>query len=418
METREAERAAIGCILQDPGRLTECVDLAPHHFHDRALGEIWRIIQTIKGSVDLVTVGLEVHRRSIPADVLIDCKAPASAAIATYRDHIIEGWRRRKYAEALERAQARLDGPWDVSQLSWELTSQIDAIAAQSGALARSFDDVGEEWDSSLRDRMDGTAPPGMSWGLVSLDRYVGPIRPGKLIVIAARPAMGKSALGQQIAESLAEAGERVVFAQTEMSAADMLTRSISRRTGIPGRRLMLGRVRADDLPRIDDARRDASALSLWVVDRPGLGLRHIASEAARHRATVVIVDYLQRLHSSASSEYDRVSELSAGLKDMTRGGGPTVIALAQLSRAIEQREDKMPMMSDLRSSGQIEQDSDLILGMLRPAVYDEALSPREMKIGILKHREGEPGRVIALRWDGDTTTCSDPDQVRRHMEP
>ena len=73
-----------------------------------------------------------------------------------------------------------------------------------------------------------------------------------------------------------------------------------------------------------------------------------------------------------------------------------------------------MPMMSDLRSSGQIEQDSDLILGMLRPAVYDEALSPREMKIGILKHREGEPGRVIALRWDGDTTTCSDPDQVGR----
>ena len=87
----------------------------------------------------------------------------------------------------------------------------------------------------------------------------------------------------------------------------------------------------------------------------------------------------------------------------------PSVLALAQLSRTIEQRADKMPMASDLRSSGQIEQDADLILGLLRPAVYDEAEPPEDMLLGVIKHREGVPGAVIRLNWHGPTTSVSDP---------
>jgi replicative DNA helicase len=414
MSTHEAERAVIGCVLADPGVMADLVDLGAHHFHLEHLGRLWSVVQSIRGPVTLATVIDEATRNGIEVSTVLECHAPAAAGVAGYRDIVIEGWRERQYRRALESALARVGGRHRVASLSWELIRAVQGIAASAGEMSQSFEDVAELWASELHDRLEGIAPPGVSWGLSALDQGLGMLRRGKLVVLAARPAMGKSALAQQIAEHLAETGEHVVFAQTEMSPADMLTRSVSRRTRIPSRNLIDGRITVSDLPRIEAAQAAASSLPLWIIDRPALTVEHIQAEAARRNASIVVVDYLQRIHSDHATEYDRVSAVSAGLKDLTRGGGPSVLALAQLSRTIEQRADKMPMASDLRSSGQIEQDADLILGLLRPAVYDEAEPPEDMLLGVIKHREGVPGAVIRLNWHGPTTSVSDPARERR----
>lgn len=411
MRQLDAERAAIGAVLQDPARLAELHDLAPHHFQSADLATLWGVVRTMRQAIDLVTVSEAALSAGVPVSSVLECKCPAAANAAHYAGIVIEGWRRREFRRILEVVAPKIETT-SVSGVVWDLTRQLDAVCASSGSGSVGYGDTWDRWFDEV------TAPEsessGLSWGLYALDEKLGPIRRGKLIVIAARPGMGKSALAQQISEAIAAQGVPVAFGQTEMSAHDMLTRSVSRHTEIPAWRFVRNKLRDRDLAPIDEARRVVQALPMYVVDRPGLTVEAIRAEAIRRGAGVVVVDYLQRMSSPEQSEYERVSALSAGLKDMTRDGGPTVIALAQLSRQVEQRpiSDRMPIASDLRSSGQIEQDADIILGILRPAVYDDTEPADLMRVGVIKHREGVPGEVIELSWDGPTMTTSDARSV------
>jgi len=160
-------------------------------------------------------------------------------------------------------------------------------------------------------------------------------------------------------------------------------------------------------LPEIDAARKEATEIPLWILDRPGMTIQHVQAEVARRNAKYVVIDYIQRLNGPGKSEYERVTGSSLVAKDMTRSG-VTVIALAQLNREVEKRQDKMPKAGDLRSSGQLEQDADIILGLLRDAVYDDGAPANEMTAGVIKARAGGAGRQMRLGWDGPTTTVSD----------
>lgn len=405
MQSLEAERAVIGAVMQDPARLAELHDLQPRHFHSEDLGRLWGLIQGMRGAVDMVTVADVMIAAGLDVSVMLECKAPASVNAAHYAGIVRERCATRDAHKALEDAKEML-GKRPAWQVFADLAIKADRITFDGGASSESYGDVWEQWVDELGE----DAGAGLSWGLPTLDRVLGPIKPGKLIVIAARPGMGKSAFAQQVAEEIAAQGVGVVYGQTEMSAGEMLSRSISRRTGINGFRFARRQLTPDDWTAIDAARDQVEGLPLYVVDRPGLTCGALRNEALRRGAGVVVVDYLQRMSSDEKTEYERVSRISADLKDMTRGGGPTVIALAQLSRALEQREDKMPIASDLRSSGQIEQDADMILGLLRPEVYDEDADPTAFDIGVIKHREGIPGRSFSLHWRGSTTSVHERD--------
>jgi replicative DNA helicase len=269
----------------------------------------------------------------------------------------------------------------------------------------RSIEDVlHEEVDKLHRLSIEGTSLTGTPSGFKELDEITGGFQPGNLIIIAARPAMGKSALVCNIAENATiEYGRPVALFSLEMAEAELAQRFIASQARIKGDELSKGRVSESRWPKIVDASQRLAASPMWVDDSSDVGLLEIRAKARRlHNQCdgglgLIIVDYLQlmRTDSRYDSRVTAVGELSRGLKILARELEVPVIALSQLSRAVEQRPDKKPMLSDLRESGNLEQDSDLVMFIYREEYYDEnSERPGEADLLIAKHRNGALGKV------------------------
>jgi replicative DNA helicase len=269
----------------------------------------------------------------------------------------------------------------------------------------RSIEDVlHDELDKLHRLSVEGTSLTGTPSGFKDLDQITGGFQRGNLIVIAARPAMGKSSLVANIAENAAiEHGRPVALFSLEMSEAELAQRFVASQARIRGEELRKGRVAENRWPKILKASQRLAAAPLWVDDSSDVGLLEIRAKARRLHTQcndglgLIIVDYLQlmRTDSRYESRVTAVSELSRGLKILARELDVPVIALSQLSRAVEQRNPKIPQLSDLRESGGIEQDADLVMFIYREEYYEED-SERigEADLIIAKHRNGAVGKL------------------------
>ena len=265
-----------------------------------------------------------------------------------------------------------------------------------------------EELDKLHRLSIEGTSLTGTPSGFERLDEITGGFQPGNLIIIAARPAMGKSALVCNIAENAALHAHHprpVALFSLEMAEAELAQRFVASQTMIKGDELRKGRVAEKRWPKILKASQRLAAAPLWVDDSSDVGLLEIRAKARRLHSQcegglgLIIVDYLQlmRTESRYDSRVTAVGELSRGLKILARELGVPVIALSQLSRAVEQRPDKKPQLSDLRESGNLEQDSDLVMFIYRDDYYEEENSerPGEADLIIAKHRNGATADVV-----------------------
>jgi len=261
-----------------------------------------------------------------------------------------------------------------------------------------------DELDKLHRLSLEGTSLTGTPSGFKDLDEITGGFQPGNLIIIAARPAMGKSALVCNIAENAAvEHGKPVALFSLEMAEAELAQRFVASQARIKGEELRKGRVSEQRWPKILSASQRLAAAPLWVDDSSDVGMLEIRAKARRLHSQcegglgLIIIDYLQlmRTDSRYDSRVTAVGELSRGLKILARELGVPVIALSQLSRAVETRPDKKPQLSDLRESGNLEQDSDLVMFIYRDEYYDEE-SERvgEADLIIAKHRNGAVGKV------------------------
>jgi replicative DNA helicase len=262
-----------------------------------------------------------------------------------------------------------------------------------------------EELDKLHRLSIEGTSLTGTPSGFKDLDDITGGFQPGHLIIIAARPAMGKSALVCNIAENAAVQHNRpVALFSLEMAEAELAQRFIASQARVKGEELRKGRVAEKRWPKILEASNRLASAPLWVDDSSDVGLLEMRAKARRLHSQcegglgLIIIDYLQlmRTESRYDSRVTAVGELSRGLKILARELGVPVIALSQLSRAVEQRPDKKPQLSDLRESGNLEQDSDLVMFIYRDDYYEEENSerPGEADLIIAKHRNGAVGRV------------------------
>jgi replicative DNA helicase len=230
----------------------------------------------------------------------------------------------------------------------------------------------------------------------------LGGFQPGNLIVIAARPSLGKSALVCNIAENVAaKQGQAVAFFSLEMSEAELAHRFISCRARIANDRLRKGKVSERDWPRVVRACNELESAPLWLDDSSDLSLLDLRAKARRLASSegglgLVIVDYMQlmRAEDPRANRVEQVGQFSRGLKVLARELNVPVIGLSQLSRAPELRPDKRPMLSDLRESGSIEQDSDVVIFIYRDAVYDDDADPSEAELLVRKHRNGPVGDV------------------------
>ena len=264
-----------------------------------------------------------------------------------------------------------------------------------------------DKWQKLSREGISLTGTPS---GFGDLDEITGGFQPGNLIILAARPSMGKSALVTNIAENVALHPERplpVALFSLEMSEAELAQRFIASQATIKGDDLRKGRLKDErKWKRVLDTATRYDKAPLFVDDSSDIGILEIRAKARRlHQQTegglgLIIVDYLQlmRPDPTIDSRVQQVGEMSRGLKILARELGVPVIALSQLSRAVESRSatDKRPMLSDLRESGQIEQDADLVMFIYRDEYYfpETTEHPGEAELIIAKHRNGGLGTV------------------------
>jgi replicative DNA helicase len=291
--------------------------------------------------------------------------------------------------ELLERAESRLfrigheDAGGDIRRLEDVLHEEVDKLEALSRR---------------------GETLTGTSSGFIDLDGLTGGFQPGNLIVLAARPSMGKSALATNIAEQAAlEEGKAVALFSLEMSEAELAQRFIASQARLSSDDLRKGRVRADRWPKVLKAVEKLARAPLYVDDSSDIGILEIRAKGRRLHARqplgLLIVDYLQlmRPEDASDSRVEQVGKMSRGLKILARELDIPVIAVSQLSRAVESRPDKRPLLSDLRDSGQLEQDADLVIFVYRDEQYngEDSERPGEADLIIAKHRNGPTAKVV-----------------------
>ena len=300
-----------------------------------------------------------------------------------------------------------------------------------------------------------GGSLSGLTTGIQALNAKTGGLHNSDLLILAGRPGMGKTSLATNIGfntarkyvEELAEgvpegqrSGAPVAFFSLEMSADQLATRILAEQSGISGEALRMGKISRQDFQNLSRAARELQNLPLYIDDTPGLTIAALRTRARRlkrrHNIGFIVVDYLQLLQGSSKAGDNRVqeiSEISRGLKTLAKELNVPVMALSQLSRAVEQREDKKPQLSDLRESGSIEQDADMVLFVFREDYYVAAREPRRPMDGddpksfddhakwamemervyglaeliVAKQRHGATGKV-KLKFDAKITKFSD----------
>ena len=287
----------------------------------------------------------------------------------------------------------------------------IDGLERELTALT---DDKGHEigtpesqMDKTLADieaKRNGTLPPGLPIGLADLDQMLGGLKDGKLYIPAGRPAMGKSILAMNAAEKVADVGA-VQFFTLEMSFEEMNNRRISADTGIDYKRIEDGKdLTNDEMRRVIEAGSRLGKKPFFIDDTPGVSAEYIKRHARRtkrkHGLRLVVVDYLQLMAGDRSGNREQeVSSITRNLKALARELGCPVIAVSQLSRAVEAREGQRPRMSDLRESGAIEQDADVVMFIYRAEYYLELAKPSQ-KDGELAESFSKRVTAHAIRQD------------------
>lgn len=254
----------------------------------------------------------------------------------------------------------------------------------------------------------------GIPTGLRDLDELTGGLHPSDLVIVAARPGVGKSSLALSLAATIAAAGRRVDIFSLEMSRDQNLDRLIAMRTGLDLMRVRMLALNDAGLAAYMGALGWASALPIAIDDQPALSVHDMRARILRRGAqlgppAVVMVDYLQLMNDPKSkTRYDIVSESARGLKNLAKELDTPIVAISQLSRAVEGRPSHVPLLSDLRESGEVEQAADLVMFIYREELYDKDTDKKGIaELHIAKHRHGPIG-VVLTRFDPSTTRFMD----------
>ena len=268
-----------------------------------------------------------------------------------------------------------------------------------------------------------GKPIPGMPTGFRDLDRRILGLNPGDFVLVAARPGMGKTSIGLNIALNAAKnTGKTVAVFSLEMSREQLVTRFLSAEGQIPLGNLLTGNLTDEEWKRAARAAASVAGTNIYLNDNPTLTVADMNAQCRRLKNLgLVMIDYLQLMQGSGSgNNYSSetrtqvVSDISRMMKIMAKELNVPVLCLSQLSRANEQRQDKRPMLSDLRESGSIEQDADIVMGLFREGYYNEECeNPNLTEVIVLKNRHGETGKDY-LAWLGEYTSFRDSDQRHR----
>ena len=426
----EAEMSVLGSILLEPHACGEVVQVLSgrNDFSRPGHGELYEALVNLydeRQGVDLVQLQQALADRGTlesigGTDYLLRLvEGTPTAAHATHYARIVrdKSMLRQLIGVAREILRQAHDRPDEASTLLDEAERQIFEIAQQ--AQTRRTADLKTLIRATVErlESADSNALTGISCGFSDLDTMLGGMQPGEMLVLAARPSMGKTALALNIAEHMATSGEAVGVFSLEMGAQQLVQRLLCSRAGISGERMRGNALRKDEYTALFAACGELDEAPLYIDDSPSLTLLQLRAKARRmhqqHGIKAVIIDYLQLMTTGgrAESRQQEVSEISRGVKALARELHVPVVCLSQLNRAATQRENHEPRLSDLRESGAIEQDADVVLLLHREAYYHTDEEWREehpdmlnlAEIIIAKQRNGPTGR-LKLTWESSST--------------
>ena len=417
----EAEQAVLGSMLIDASCIKDVMDqLQPEDFYLRQNREIFETIYHMfiySRPIDGVTVAGEMEKNGTynedtrPYLVQIMEVTPTSANVGEYVRLVREKALLRQVASAAADITAMVqNGGGDAGETLESAEQKVYAIRrGRSGQSMVPISAVLQEVMDRLAELSNGggNTLPGLTTGLSALDNKINGLGKSDLVLLAARPGMGKTSMALNVALSGARASNKTVAVfSLEMSREQLVTRLIATEGLVENQRLMTGNLRESDWQRVAEAASNLSRMDIRIDDNPLLTVADMNAKCRRlDNLGLVVIDYLQLMTSAGGKGYSgenrqqAVSDISRMLKIMAKELQVPVLCLSQLSRANEKREDKRPMLSDLRESGAIEQDADVVLFLYRDDYYNEDSDKHNIAECIVaKNRHGETGKVM-LRW-------------------
>jgi len=423
----EAEQAVLGSMLIDAECVKDVMDqLRPEDFYLRANREIFETIYSMfvySKPIDGVTVAGEMEKNGLYNDntrsYLLQLMeiTPTSANVMEYAKIVRDKALMRAVATAAGDITAMVqEGTGSAGDLLEAAEQKIYAI--RRGRNAQSMVTIGVVLQDVMERLAELTAAggekvPGLSTGFSAVDSKINGLNDSDLLLLAARPGMGKTSMALNVALSAAkESGKTVAIFSLEMSREQLVTRLIATEGLVENTRLVTGNLRESDWVKIAEAASALSRTDIRIDDNPLLTVADMNAKCRRlDNLGLVVIDYLQLMTSAGGKGYSgenrqqAVSDISRMLKIMAKELQVPVLCLSQLSRANEKREDKRPMLSDLRESGAIEQDADIVMFLYRDDYYNEDSEKRNIAECIIaKNRHGETGKV-PLRWMPEYTT-------------
>lgn len=426
----EAEQSVLGAIISQPSVLAEVIELIkPEYFYSEQHKAIYSIILRMDSSgqaVDVVTLLNEaekVHIFDSPAEgrkylAEIGNMLPSTSNIASYCKIVADKYFIRSLSYTARTILEEIQAGEHDAQLLLDAAEQkiydirqgrdVRGLVPLADAITEAYDRLGKI-SGPDKDKYVGART-----GFTLLDSITSGLNKSDLIIIAARPGMGKTSFAMNIATNVARRSEKeVVTFNLEMSKEQLATRILSTEALVESHNLRNGRISGDDWVKLAVSAGYLSTLPLYIDDTASMTVQQMKAKLRRTKNLgLVIIDYLQLMESTSKSDNRVVviSEITRQLKVMAKELNVPVILLSQLSRAVESRTDKRPMLSDLRESGSIEQDADIVLFLYREAYYNKE-SPKQniSECIVAKNRHGETG-TVELIWDGQFTRFSNPD--------
>ncbi|MEZ4731680.1 MAG: replicative DNA helicase [Caldilineaceae bacterium] len=438
----EAERAVLGSLMIDPDAIIKVANyLRPEDFFRERHAWLYEAMRTLnerREPLDFVTIVDELERRERLEAIggpayLSDLIAGTPTAL--YIDH---------YARIVERTavlRRLIAAAGKIAELAYDESQEVDEVVDRAEQIIFGISESRIHRDltpiraimSRVVDRIDFLSRNqdtlmGVPTGFTMLDRLLGGLQKSDLVILAARPAMGKTSLCLSIAQNAAKRhGTRVAFFSLEMSNDQLVQRLLAMETAIDSHRLRLGTIHEEEWPILLEAANMLANTKIFIDDTPAASVTDIRTKARRLYAEdgldLIIIDYMQLMTGQSGgggrneNRQQEISYISRSLKTLARELNVPVIALSQLSRAVESRSDKRPMLSDLRESGSIEQDADVVLFIYREDYYIEDTDRQNIAdILVAKHRHGATG-TVSLYFRKELTQFRDLEIQRTELE-
>jgi replicative DNA helicase len=415
----DVEASLLGSILIDPDAIVKVADsVRSIDFYDDRHRLIYEAcVRLYEGGspIDVITLSEELKKEGVLNDVggakyltQLTNTVPTATHAEQYASIVTtKSIRRRLIAASNEIAQIGFDEKRSIAELVEEAESRLfevsqrhvkNDIISMEDILADSF----ERLDGLHKDK---GALRGVPTGYKDMDNMLAGFQRSDLIILAARPSMGKTALSLNLAMNVAaNSGQTVLMFSLEMSKEQLVDRLLASEAGVNSWNLRTGNLSDSDFEKIGHAMGTLSEAKFYIDDTPGITVSELRTKARReahkHELGLIVVDYLQLMsggakYGSTDNRVQEISEISRGLKGIARELNVPILALSQLSRSVESRSPQIPQLADLRESGSIEQDADLVMFIYREDYYNpESDRPNIMDIYVKKHRNGATGKI------------------------